>query len=292
MCIAHRYVKCLESHVSNPSPLLGNVFLPRFDTTACAMSGLSRRALVRAVTETSHRATLARAVTSRRADCLVRSRRDVPHQVWSRFTEPSRRIRAKSADAGFAVRGLATKRGSSGTPESILQATDSKEDAKEDSKKSGDARVDASSTDPKDLSSAPLPINPRKDLYMMFTCGKCETRAAKGFSRQAYENGVVIVRCPGCDAQHVVADHHGWFGEKGTIEDFLKEKNNGQTVARGMADLLNGVGASASAEGTLEIDAEQLKKWMENSGVLSGTNNERGAETCHEKGTEDDTHLP
>jgi|TARA_B110000977_G_scaffold197083_1_gene278803 protein import protein ZIM17 len=65
-------------------------------------------------------------------------------------------------------------------------------------------------------------VNPRKNLYMMFTCGVCETRAAKGFSRQAYENGVVIVRCPGCQNQHLVADHEGWFGDKGTIEDFLK----------------------------------------------------------------------
>ena len=105
------------------------------------------------------------------------------------------------------------------------------------------------------------PVNPRKDLYMMFTCGVCETRAAKGFSRQAYENGVVIVRCPGCQSQHLVADHHGWFGDKGTIEDFLRERGEG--VARGMADLPG----AESEEGTLEIDPEQLEAWMKKSGL-------------------------
>jgi protein import protein ZIM17 len=34
----------------------------------------------------------------------------------------------------------------------------------------------------------------------------------RGFSRQAYEQGVVIVRCPACDARHLVADRLGWFG--------------------------------------------------------------------------------
>ena len=37
----------------------------------------------------------------------------------------------------------------------------------------------------------------RKELYMVFTCGRCETRAVKGFSRQAYEHGTrpAVVAC-------------------------------------------------------------------------------------------------
>lgn len=95
----------------------------------------------------------------------------------------------------------------------------------------------------------------RKDLYMMFTCGKCETRAAKGFSRQAYENGVVIVRCPGCQVQHLVADRYGWFGEPGSVEDFLGSR--GETVVTGRA----GAPGIESEDGTLEIDREQLEAW-------------------------------
>lgn len=105
--------------------------------------------------------------------------------------------------------------------------------------------------------------NPRKDLYMMFTCGKCDVRAVKGFSRQAYENGVVIVRCPGCQSQHLVADRYGWFGEPGDVEDFLARR--GEAVTRGAADL-----PGVEDEGTLEIDQAQLRAWMEKTGVGGG----------------------
>ena len=49
-------------------------------------------------------------------------------------------------------------------------------------------------------------------------------------SKQAYEEGVVLVTCPGCQNKHVVADRLGWFGEKGSIEDIMREK--GQAVLK------------------------------------------------------------
>jgi len=64
-----------------------------------------------------------------------------------------------------------------------------------------------------------MQIQPR--LAMVFTCGRCNTRAVKSFSRQAYENGVVLVDCPGCQVRHVIADRKGWFGNAGSVEDFL-----------------------------------------------------------------------
>ena len=54
-----------------------------------------------------------------------------------------------------------------------------------------------------------------KELVMLFTCGQCNTRAAKAFSKDSYERGVVIVECPGCSSKHLIADHMGWFGSKG-----------------------------------------------------------------------------
>ena len=115
--------------------------------------------------------------------------------------------------------------------------------------------------EPKDVEDAsPSTPNARKDLYMMFTCGRCDARAARGFSRQAYENGVVIVTCPGCQAKHVVADRMGWFGEPGSVEDFIAEKADAEDgeggVARGSMKLVEG------EDGTLEIDKSELEEWL------------------------------
>lgn len=47
------------------------------------------------------------------------------------------------------------------------------------------------------------------------------------FSKKTYETGVVIVRCPGCQGNHLIADRLGWFGEPGSIEDYLKQQGQG-----------------------------------------------------------------
>jgi protein import protein ZIM17 len=94
--------------------------------------------------------------------------------------------------------------------------------------------------------------------------GRCDTRAVKGFSRQAYDNGVVIVTCPGCERQHVVADRYGWFGDPGSVEDFLADQAD-QKVVVGSAKLgvpAGVVGGEVDEDGTLEIDQEQLSAWL------------------------------
>ena len=66
---------------------------------------------------------------------------------------------------------------------------------------------------------------------MFFTCKVCNTRSGKTFSKHSYHSGVVLIRCDGCHKLHLVADHLGWFRDKGvTIEDIMREK--GENVVK------------------------------------------------------------
>jgi protein import protein ZIM17 len=82
-----------------------------------------------------------------------------------------------------------------------------------------------------------LKISPRHDLAMIFTCKVCDTRSMKMASKESYENGVVVARCGGCNNLHLMADRLGWFGQPGSIEDFLAEK--GEEVKKGATDTLS-----------------------------------------------------
>lgn len=64
-------------------------------------------------------------------------------------------------------------------------------------------------------------------MVIMYTCGKCDARSMKSFSKQSYEQGVVIVTCPGCNAKHLIADNLGWFSDDSgetNIEEIARAK--------------------------------------------------------------------
>jgi len=42
-------------------------------------------------------------------------------------------------------------------------------------------------------------------MAVIFTCTVCDTRSARQFTKDSYENGVVLIRCPGCDNLHLFA---------------------------------------------------------------------------------------
>lgn len=59
---------------------------------------------------------------------------------------------------------------------------------------------------------------------MLFTCNHCEAKNSKKFNKKAYHDGVVLIRCDGCDKLHLIADNLGWFRDQKTnIETLAKE---------------------------------------------------------------------
>lgn len=63
------------------------------------------------------------------------------------------------------------------------------------------------------------------EMVAAFTCGRCDHRTVKRFSKHAYTKGVVLVECPNCRVKHLLADHLGWWEDNGvTIEDILRER--------------------------------------------------------------------
>jgi protein import protein ZIM17 len=107
------------------------------------------------------------------------------------------------------------------------------------------AAATAKATVPADDNEQPPEL--RGNLGIVFTCTKCETRAAKVFTKAAYKKGIVLIQCPGCDGLHLIADNQGVFSDEGkksiTIEDIAAEK---------------GISLKRIDDGTLSLSAQEL----------------------------------
>jgi len=73
---------------------------------------------------------------------------------------------------------------------------------------------DNNNTSSEVLSDIPGAQTGGKKLAIVYTCTVCGTRSAKQFTEQAYRHGVVMVRCPGCENLHLIADRLGFFEEE------------------------------------------------------------------------------
>ncbi len=111
----------------------------------------------------------------------------------------------------------------------------------------------------KKTKNPPQPVLEQKDLLdlvdgvkrgdgpkflIQFTCdadksmcsqeNESDRRSTKVISKTAYEEGVVLIRCP-CDKLHLIADNLGWFDdEKINVETILAER--GEAVKKLVAD--------------------------------------------------------
>jgi hypothetical protein len=97
--------------------------------------------------------------------------------------------------------------------------------------------------------SKAIPRTKAEDAYVLvFTCTDCEARFAKKISKKAYHNGLVLARCPGCEAYHLIADHLGWFDDNSiTIEDIMAQRG----------DLVNSTSSSTPVQIEGLSEAEQ-----------------------------------
>lgn len=87
-------------------------------------------------------------------------------------------------------------------------------------------------------------------MIIMFTCTVCDTRSARKISKQAYAEGVVMVRCDCCKNRYLIADRMGVF------EDSI-EGNSGWDIQKYMAEQGENV-RSITDENVYELTVEDI----------------------------------
>jgi hypothetical protein len=94
----------------------------------------------------------------------------------------------------------------------------------------------------------------REAYLFVYTCKVCGERSERKISKRAYHHGVVLVKCPGCSKNHLVADNLKWFEDQPVnVETMLKAR--GESVTTGTCthvddDMLHVEGFSLDSDGS------------------------------------------
>lgn len=86
-----------------------------------------------------------------------------------------------------------------------------------------------------------------RKLAIVYTCNVCDTRSVKQFTENAYNNGVVIVQCPGCENRHLIADNLGYF----------EDMEGGWNIEKALSKMGENVKV-VSNDNVLELSVEDL----------------------------------
>ncbi|KAK9236137.1 DNL zinc finger-domain-containing protein [Lipomyces kononenkoae] len=83
----------------------------------------------------------------------------------------------------------------------------------------------------REVARTKIPVD--KPTYnITLTCKVCKNRSSHFMSHQAYHHGTVLVKCPGCNNRHLIADHLKIFSDSRiTVEDIIAKE--GGVVRKG-----------------------------------------------------------
>ncbi|KAK9320608.1 DNL zinc finger-domain-containing protein [Lipomyces orientalis] len=96
-----------------------------------------------------------------------------------------------------------------------------------------DNRQDPDYPTEEEIKNATIPTN--LDVYFVrVTCRACDTRSGHFISQAAYNEGTIILFCPGCDTGHIFVDNLQAFSddvENATLQDVMRI--SGDLIAKG-----------------------------------------------------------
>lgn len=92
-------------------------------------------------------------------------------------------------------------------------------------------------------------LKSERRMLIGFTCKKCKHRTHRTMSHHAYNHGIVLIECSGCQSRHLIADNLGWFKdtpsaarkvEEMTVDvgEIRRSLNLGEKESEGLIELL------------------------------------------------------